>query len=1158
MTRLTFALVLTVTFAMPAFAQEAEVVTKLDAWADLDSTLHVRWITAPEHPSKGVVECRAGERLVATVDEDPSCLRGATNNRDSGVGWANNHRADIPDIKQWPVAVRIVGKTRDGIEFTSGSVTVEAPPEPQGKTKRGAIPLAVHPGDWALAMLPITVGVPFPNGVLGSPENVRVLLAGEEIPSQAVVVTRWREDLSVKWLRVDFAVSAGTEQVTLEYGTDVRRKDYGPDVVPFGMGAARPTYGILRDSDGKAYREQVEAQELEEAGPVKGVLRWSGHFVADDGSRLCAFTIRAHAWEATDAIRIDYTFENDNTETDFTSIRSLVLGVNAEDAPQSITVGAGDATVALREGERVFQREDFEWVTEPGGESGKRIEGVVSSGGGDVAVLRDFWQQWPASVELSERGVQFGLCPRLPEGFYASRKDEDKLYYQIRDGLHTFREGLSKTWELWLTGEERETAATLTGERPIASAPALWIEDSGALQKLAVRVRDEFPGYDEALAKGIESYLAVRDRSREYGMMNFGDWYGERTWNWGNLEYDLGHGFLTQFARSGKPEFFWRAEEAVRHERDIDTRHYAKDPRRVGQQWTHCIGHTAGYYPKEYKSMKVYASPGWSDNRGHVWAQGMFEHYLLGGDKRSFETATLIADNFGGPGMTNYRFFNAREPGWISKLEISAYLATEDLFYLNAAKIMLDAVHESSLATGDHGFHYHKLPNGHCNCPDEEKHYGEAGFMLGVEMTAQKMYYDVTGDERIARDIVGTAQFIADTMWVPEVLGFRYTSCPKTGASTGRAWIQMQGMAFAARYADDERLADICRRSIAAGWSSIPSSGKSAGYFLCGSAQALDELAHLPGPSFAEFRAGIERVLNSPARRLLPTNVPNPDFETETAGWPSRGWTVERCTEIKHSGEASLKISGAVVRQNEYVNTTYDASTSPYEIKWLKPGETYRLTAWLRVDQISEGAPGPSVRLATRDASGTRGSKSTNAYDLDRLGEWQKLTADIEIPEWNTRNYIALNTGHREEIEVEMYFDDISLVPADQAADDEYAYLRLEPETAELGGGATVAANPEIPGEKRLAGPGQAQWAITVPSDATYTLWAKLDAEARLGEVMIGGKQVTGHVQVEEPNWVRLGEVALVAGEVTVAIRGLGDGPRIGTLVMTTDPSSSL
>ena len=1142
-----------------AFAQPDEIVTKLDAWGDLDSTLHVRWITAPKHPSKGQVEYGSTAELGSVAEEHPSCLRGATNNRDSGIGWANNHRADIPDIKSWPIHLRVSGKTREGQEFRTKTIVVKAPRQPVGKAERGSIPITIHPGDWKLGTLPITVGIPFPKGELANPDNVRVLIGDGEVPSQTKVVTRWREDSTIKWLRVDFLAPGDARAVTLQYGMMVAHQDAPPALDPRTQLEPRFLMPVLTDATGKVYRGKAEEDIIEETGAVKSVRLIRGHHVAEDGAKLCAFTMRFQPWALDDWVflPIDYTFENDNTESEFTAIRSLERVGRLPDRDAPIQVGLGDDRLALREGERVSQREDFEWVKEPGDEKGKRFHGAVDLGDWGFLSIRNFWQQWPISVERRDERVFFGLLPKLPEGFYANRKDEDKLYYQIRDGLHTFREGFSKTWELWEGGDNEEEAASLAGEHPVASLPPQWIEDSGVFQKLAVSVRDQFPGYDEALAKGIDNYLKVRDQRREYGMMNFGDWHGERTWNWGNLEYDLGHGFLTQFVRSQKPEFFWRAEEALRHQRDVDTRHYAKDPRRIGQQWTHCIGHTAGYYPKEYKDMKVYASPGWSDNRGHVWAQGMFEHYLLGGDTRSWETAKLIADNFAGPGMTNYRFGNAREPGWITRLVMSAYLATEDTFYLNAAKIMLDAVHARSLATGDHGFNYHKLYGGHCNCPDDEKHWGEAGFMLGVQMTGMKMYYDETGDERVAEDIVKCARFIVDTMWAPERLAFRYTSCPKTGVTSGSAWIMMQGLAFAARYSQDEALADICRKSLAAAWRSLPTSGKSAGYILCSAPQALEELAHLPGVSFAEYREEIERALKSPARRLLPTNVPNPDFETEAFGWPSRGWATERCTEVKHSGEGSLKITGKIVRQNEYVNTTYDSAGSPYEIIWLKPGQTYRLTAWLRVDSISQGAPAPSVRLAFRDDTGTKGSRGTNQYDLSKLGTWQKLTADIEVPAYNTRNYIALNTNSREEIEVEMYFDDISLLPVGEASADEYAYYRLDPSSASLTGGAEVETDPNLPGEKRLSGPGAAEWNLKLTQGGQYILWARAEAGARIS-AEINGRPIPAPQPSPEPTWVRLETADLEGGAATIKLPALPKGPRVGMLVLTNDPSSSL
>lgn len=71
---------------------------------------------------------------------------------------------------------------------------------------------------------PITLGVPFPRGVLASPDHVRVLTAdGREVASQVTEVTSWRPvDPSVKWVWVFFFAERDTTY-QLEYGPDVRR-----------------------------------------------------------------------------------------------------------------------------------------------------------------------------------------------------------------------------------------------------------------------------------------------------------------------------------------------------------------------------------------------------------------------------------------------------------------------------------------------------------------------------------------------------------------------------------------------------------------------------------------------------------------------------------------------------------------------------------------------------------------------------------------------------------------------------------------------------------------------------------------------------------------------------------------------------------------------
>jgi len=1120
------------------------------AWADLRGAVHVRWLTA------GPAKCELlwgnqKDALNKRVPEDPSCLRGTTNNRDAGTGWATNHRADFSAGKARSLFVSIKGTTREGTAFTAKPTPVRMPPEPKGTVKRARIELKVDVGDWSLPTMPLTFGVPFPPGHLTDEQHVRVLVDGQDAGVQANAVTRWHEDQSIKWLRVRSVVPADARNIVFEYGTEVSSGWHYLGLLPRLEGIEALAAGLrLLDAEGRVQTVKLRDTALE-PGRLEQSCRLRGVLADDNGPSGFEVVLRWNALYGAPAQRLDVTLENTRTDQEMSAIQSFSLQLPLKG---SLRMGSGDVEQALAVGQRLFQREDHGFVVEPGGAKGKRISGIVR-GEDRAVVLRNFWEQWPVAVTAGKDAVTLELCPKLPADFYAKRPDEDKFYYHIRDGKHTFRQGWSKTWHIWLG--PAAGAAGFAGDLPVVSVPPEWIENSGALRRIAVSTRDQIPGYDETVAAALRNLPASRDQRREYGMMNFGDWYGERRWNWGNLEYDTGHAWLTQFARTGDPLFQRRAEEAIRHQRDVDTRHYARDPRRVGQQWIHSMGHTAGYYDNEYKHMKRYAGTGWSDNRGHVWSQGMFEHYLLGGDTRSWETAKLISDWAAGPQITNFIFGNAREPGWMSKLVMSAYYATEDPFYLNAAKEMLRITHEKSMATGDHGFYYHRLPNGHCNCPDGQKHEGEAGFMLGVLMTGMKMYYDATGDETVADDIAKIGRFIVDTMWDPKEMGFRYTSCPKTHASSGSVWIMLEGLAFGARRRNDAEMAEICRLALSQGWRALSSSGKGSGYVLCNSAPGLDQLTRLPGPSFGEYRREREKVLLTPARRPVPLLVPNPGFEEGINGWPSRGWNVERCTDVKHSGEASLKITGTVGGQNEFVNTRYDAATSPMEIRWLRPGGKYELSAWLRIDRLPKDAPAPSLRIAFRDANGTRGGKEANRYDLGKMGTWQRLAVVFDVPEWNTRNYLALSTRSREDLDVEMYFDDIHVTPAETPAPQAPLVLRLDPGQATLAGKAKVAANPNFLGEPCIQGAGSATWTTDQASAGTYQLWARLDAGTEIGKIQANQAAVGQGIRATAINWCALGQIRHPGGVLRVRIDGLNAQSRVGRLVLTNVPTEA-
>ncbi|MBT3291063.1 MAG: hypothetical protein HN380_27200, partial [Victivallales bacterium] len=889
-------------------------------------------------------------------------------------------------------------------------------------------PLSIRGTAGITGSLPVTGGIPLAEGE--APAGTTFMLQGESgpKPTQTTVLGTW-PDGSARWLLIDAVAPAGEYLLTpggsslplgairvveteIENG-EVNLRTDGADLVLAEDASIR--FEAV-DAHGVTYTATPETVEIEREGPVRSTLSWSGEFLDGGGERLFSFRLRASVYAYSSRVLLQPLILVDPDSGVLCNLRELRLRITLPGTTGAIIGGdpnwTGDTAIPTR----LFQRDDEQYDLD--GASGGKAPGwaeIQSSMCSVSLAMRDFWQQWPKSLEVDGDDLVLGLLPTFNEGDFAHMLPDYKHQWFFANNTYQLRTGQARSWDIWLAVEsDGADLAQLANCPPVLVADPLRATASGVWGEIQPAGSPGMRDYDPWAEQLFHCYCHSVEVQRDYGAMNWGDWFGERQINWGNHEYDTTNQLLLQFARTGDPLFQRRAEEVIRHQRDVDTRHYAKDPRRIGQQWIHSIGHTAGYYDYEYKHMKLYAGRGWSDNRGHVWSQGMFEHYLLGGDTRSWETAKLISDWAAGPQITNFAFGNAREPGWMSKLVMSAYYATEDPFYLNAAKEMLRITHGKSLATGDHGFYYHRLPNGHCNCPDEQKHKGEAGFMLGVLMTGMKMYYDASGDETVADDIAKIGRFIVDTMWDPKEMGFRYTSCPQTNASSGSVWIMLEGLAFGARRRKDAEMAEVCRLALSQGWQALTSSGKGSGYVLCNSAPGLEQLTRLPGPNFGEYRREREKVLLTPARRPVPLLVANPDFEEDITGWPSRGWNVERCMEVKHGGEASLKISGAVSGQNEFVNTRYDAATSPMEIRWLKPGGKYEFSAWLRIDRLPKGAPAPDLRVAFRDANGTRGGKGTNDYDLAKMGTWQRLSVVFEVPEWNTRNYLALSTKSRD------------------------------------------------------------------------------------------------------------------------------------------------
>jgi hypothetical protein len=699
-----------------------------------------------------------------------------------------------------------------------------------------------EPSGVARTAWPVTSGVPFAEGSLASADHAALFDSGgtdaREIPLQTEALALW-PDGSVRWLLLDFQIdlAAGEQkQVALRFGPNVRRMDVenpiaittnNEGVVTLNPGpvrleydparffpqgtawipgddaesARRMTYNcsadglVIVDETGHYFSPcRVPAEiHVEQAGPLRACIRVTGRHARDgDGTEMFRYVARIHAYRGQPWIRVFYTFENDFQDALLAKVQKIEArfwvrpnGERWADGPLL------DGVCVRREG-RVLQVDESHCLR--GDEVVEsRTGGWAATGGenGGLAVgLREPWQNWPTAVSVNGNRLGLELCPSLPERLYAGKSltEESKLYYHVRDGVHALKIGMAKTREFVVRYLDGEPDAEQLGDFFLATqTPLLAVADpqyvcsTAAAGNLCPADPEKYFGYDGWLDEALSAHLARRDQQREYGLLNYGDWYGERSVNWGNLEYDLAHGLFKQYLRTGDRRFFDRASQAARHHIDVDVVHatnpYLKnpwgDPPAVGEIWLHCLNHTGGYYEGTSLPVSETYHMGHSTNFGHVWLSGDLDYYYLTGDRRAREVALQMADAMLRHLPTRYGT-HIRSLGWPMIMMLHAYEATGNQKYLDGAtenwRVLKEAI------DWEKGWVV-RLAGDHCKHGDRRCH-GNVPFMLGQTLCALSRYHRLTGDPEVLRAItVGLDQMIREC-WQEDVKTFRYTACP--------------------------------------------------------------------------------------------------------------------------------------------------------------------------------------------------------------------------------------------------------------------------------------------------------------------------------------------------------------------------------------------
>lgn len=711
-------------------------------------------------------------------------------------------------------------------------------------------------------------GVPLPKGAVFDPGTVRVEDAeGQPRPAQVRGTALW-PDQSLRWVVVETTTSLeahGESTLTVEWGPELETDspdtvisldmqsdrivvNTGPleveiDPVHFNLfQAVRMRSGdqwverarvaapgmVLVGEDGTRYSSAnlpPDSVEVEEQGPERLTLRIEGVYADDDGNINQRYVSRLIFHAGSSQVGLWHTHVNDWLETEFADFQSLGFEVKPAGEVTAATFGLeeGDALEFPAPPVGVFQKDErrLEVVTpesDSGQTAGNGVLGVTSASGPLAVAVQDFWQRWPKGFSVDSDAVGVELLPSLPDASYG-HDFPFWLQFPFVEGLYRLKWGMTFTermvFDFAENAAEPEQLKELWAETNlpvIPVVPADWYAETGALGPIAVPGRDEgaiFEAWDEFMDQSLAAHLERQATQREFGFLNYGDWFGERGRNWGNNEYDNAHGFFMQFARTGQRDYFRAALSQARHQADVDIMHAYPDPYYVGVNHAHAIGHTGMATQLSPHGTVSYmeAHGGWN---GHTWTEGMVDAWWMSADPVVMEAAILVAEHLAWAIATNEELSMSitapRRHGWAIKALVALYRSTADPVYLQAAEDLavasLESRHESGIWVRDRA-----------------GQLGQTCFQLGVMAAAYKDLLRETDNEEVEEAWLLLADFMKRA-WPENGTGWPYIITPEAEPHpfrmrhlTAMNFLNTEGLIAAALATEDEELAEIVRHA---------------------------------------------------------------------------------------------------------------------------------------------------------------------------------------------------------------------------------------------------------------------------------------------------------------------------------------------------------
>ena len=711
----------------------------------------------------------------------------------------------------------------------------------------------------------VRFGLPFPEKSLFSTGVLEIRdPSGKVIPSQFAVTEFW-PDHSIRWCLVHFVapLSAGEKAVysvhyvqdTPKPGTSVSVKeddekivvDTGKimveiDKIRFNIlrhvslagqpvGAAVDGGVIGHTEDGRAFSlSSIKPRRIafEEKGSETVVVRLDGSYGYSDGSpSFLDYTVRLRFVRDSARVQIDITTTNVGLENEFSDFKDMQLTFKPEGRILNATGNVYDAKLAAYENKAgavsktlksaipatLTQWTDRDYAHNSSTmQPGRLASGLLleTSQGKLALAVRDLWKRWPKGFDVDQDRVSVAILPPLP-----SREFDLDLPHQLafpfREGYYRLKWGMSFTESLFLDFMPDSVGVQAEADFPIvAVVDRDWYVQSGVVPGVTLKSDHRFDGWDAKITSAFYDHMQLKERQREYGFLNYGDWYGERRTNWGNNEYDTARSLFAAFARTGNRDMQRLAIATARHQADADVVHAYPDPYYIGGEVLHSTGHT-GFYGDETRPGTWSYRAGWQveASNGHTWVGGLLDAWRFAGEARVRDAALEQGEHmtWGMSMIFKALGTHERSAGWSLTAICQLAESTNDPEYFKAAdRIIAVPLREQKFEHG--GAWPHLLPGDHAG--GYENTFGNAVFLVGTVVEGMRRYHKITGDPAVKKSLEAACEWLKVTR-NPEKGQWPYTASwegkPYSDSNTWAVYLA-PAMIYTARICDRDDIAE--------------------------------------------------------------------------------------------------------------------------------------------------------------------------------------------------------------------------------------------------------------------------------------------------------------------------------------------------------------